>query len=51
LLQRFLIQTSAIDPVIFGGIAALLATVSCAAAFFPARRAARFDPLAALRHE
>lgn len=51
LLQRVLVPTSATDPVIFGSIAALLATVLGAAAFFPARRATRVDPLAALRHE
>ena len=51
LLQRFLIQTSPTDPTILVGIAVLLAAVSLVAAFFPARRATRFDPLAALRYE
>ena len=51
LLQRFLIQTSPTDPTILVGIAVLLAAVSFAAAFFPARRAAGLDPLAALRYE
>jgi hypothetical protein len=51
LLQRFLIQTSPTDPTTLVGIAVLLAAVSFAAAFFPARRATGLDPLAALRYE
>jgi putative ABC transport system permease protein len=51
LLQRFLIQTSPTDPTILVGIAVLLAAVSFAAAFFPARRATGLDPLAALRYD
>jgi putative ABC transport system permease protein len=51
LLQRFLIQTSPTDPTILVPIAVLLAVVSFAAAFFPARRATGLDPVAALRYE
>jgi putative ABC transport system permease protein len=51
LLQRFLIQTSPTDPTILVPIAVLLAAVSFAAAFFPARRATGLDPVAALRYE
>jgi ABC-type antimicrobial peptide transport system permease subunit len=40
-----------IDPAVFVAIAAVTAVVGVAAAFVPARRAARMDPLAALRHE
>ena len=49
LLQRFLIQTNPTDPTVLVGIAVLLMTVSFAAAFFPAQRATRVDPVAALR--
>jgi predicted permease len=51
LLRRFLIQTSPTDPTILVAIAVLLAAVSLTAVYFPARRATRFDPLAALRYE
>jgi putative ABC transport system permease protein len=50
ILQRFLIQTSPADPAVLAAIV-VLAGVSFAAVFFPARRAARVDPIAALRCE
>jgi predicted permease len=37
-----------LDPVVIGSVAALLVTVAGAAAFAPARRAARIDPISAL---
>jgi putative ABC transport system permease protein len=40
----------AIDLMTFGAVSALLGTVGLAAGFFPARRAAKADPLVALRH-
>jgi predicted permease len=39
------------DPLALLSIAALMALVGLAAAYAPARRAARMDPLAALRHD
>ena len=51
LLRSLLIQTSPTDATTLVGIAVLLAAVSSAACFFPARRATRLDPVAALRHE
>lgn len=40
---------SAIDPIAFGGAVLLLVTAAAVAASIPARRAARVDPLIALR--
>lgn len=39
------------DPLTFSGAAAVLILVAVLAGYFPARRAARIDPMAALRHE
>jgi predicted permease len=49
--QTFLVGTSATDPVAFGGMSALLLVVAFAAIVWPARRAARVNPVVALRHE
>ena len=40
-----------IDPVALLAIAGVTASVGVIAAFVPGRRAARMDPLVALRHE
>jgi putative ABC transport system permease protein len=51
LLESQLYGVAAIDPLVFAGAAALLAAVALAAALAPALRAARTDPMTALRWE
>ncbi|MGI9041537.1 MAG: ABC transporter permease [Gemmatimonadales bacterium] len=51
LLQSMLFGVGANDPATFVAVAVFLTAVALAASFVPARRAARSDPMAALRAE
>lgn len=50
-IASLLYEVPATDPLVFGGVVATLMTVALAAAYFPARRAARIAPMIALRSE
>ncbi|HWN99788.1 MAG TPA: ABC transporter permease [Blastocatellia bacterium] len=51
LMQSLLFEVSASDPIVFASIALLLAAVAFAACVVPALRAAKVDPMIALRYE
>ena len=51
LLQRFLVNTPARDPLTLSAVALLLVLVALLASLLPARRAARIDPVVALQYD
>jgi putative ABC transport system permease protein len=50
-ISRLLFDVSRLDPAVFAVVALLLGAVAFAAAYLPARRASRVDPMVALRGE
>ena len=50
-LQSILVGVSPTDPLTFGSVIGIIVVASCVAAYLPARRATRVDPIEVLRAE
>ena len=50
-MDSVLYGSSGRDPIVFAGVAAVLASVALLAAYLPARRASRIEPVVALRYD
>jgi putative ABC transport system permease protein len=50
-MQSLLFDVSPFDPATLAAVAGVLCLVALVACYVPARRAARVDPMTALRHE
>jgi putative ABC transport system permease protein len=50
-LESLLYNVSTTDPLAYGGVVAVLTAVALAAAYLPASRASRVDPMTVLRNE
>jgi putative ABC transport system permease protein len=50
-LSSLLYHVKPVDPLTFAAVPILLATISLLASYIPAWRAARVDPMVALRYE